>query len=225
VRPTYWENLLSALKLFLVSKASIDYFHEYREIDFTYNPLPVTWGSEDLNIKFYGYFQSLKYFHNELPAILEILGMQAKISGMRERFPDTSKQACMHFRITGYREISDYHPVAPYEYYVWAISQICESEILYFNQREDADEVNSIVERLKIEFPGTSFIPVGQDLPDWEQLLLMACCQTHIIANSSFSWWGAILAAPNPVYYPSNWFGPAAGLSIKDLVLPGWHGY
>jgi hypothetical protein len=32
-------------------------------------------------------------------------------------------------------------------------------------------------------------------------------CKYHIIANSSYSWWGAWLAKSKQVYAPKNWFG------------------
>jgi len=85
------------------------------------------------------------------------------------------------------------------------------------------------------ELPSVSssglFVPVTiRCLSDWEEMLLMSCCDHHVIANSSFSWWGAYLN-PSPekmVYYPMEWFGtlPEQLANSKDICadIPNWKG-
>jgi hypothetical protein len=54
----------------------------------------------------------------------------------------------------------------------------------------------------------------------------MSTCNAVVMANSTFSWWAAMLPRPpGPskfVYYPARWFQPDAGLSTDDLFPPTW---
>lgn len=63
-----------------------------------------------------------------------------------------------------------------------------------------------------------------------QNLSMMASCKHHIIANSTWSWWGAFLGHnPNrmvisPSYLTPNWFGPTGGVKDPvDLLPTEWH--
>ena len=59
---------------------------------------------------------------------------------------------------------------------------------------------------------------------DYEDLRLMALCDHHVIANSSFSWWGAWLNAKpgRLVAAPARWFGDPK-MHNPDILPDGWH--
>jgi hypothetical protein len=80
------------------------------------------------------------------------------------------------------------------------------------------------IENLQKRFPDYTFLRASPVLEDWEQLLLMSLCKYNIIANSSFSWWGAYLNRDESkiVCYPDLWFGPASNNNTRDLFPDNW---
>jgi hypothetical protein len=99
--------------------------------------------------------------------------------------------------------------------------------VLIFNQACDNTAVLEHMRELKAD-PAFAkrcrFYKVPDMFEDWKQLLLMSVCDHNIIANSTFSWWGAYFNQ-NPgkmVCYPSAWFGPALNHDTRDLFPAGW---
>ena len=73
------------------------------------------------------------------------------------------------------------------------------------------------------KFQGEEFVYVENNSEDkgYIDLYLMSLCKHHIIANSSFSWWGAWLdtASSKIVVAPSKWLNNAPS---KDVVPDKW---
>jgi hypothetical protein len=233
VRYTYWNTFLKRLTPFLINNNDLPQFNVIREKNFRYNNID-KYELTNKNIVLYGYFQSYKYFQNHYDMICRIIGLEAlkqnvahKNNFSKEEFERTIS---MHFRLGDYKKLTNIHPIAPYTFYDKCLeymeSKLVEKSytILYFCEEEDVEEVSKTIDKLKQKFTNFEFQRGENTLEDWEQLLLMSCCQHNIIANSSFSWWGAYFNSnPNKIVcYPSVWFGPSANIDTSDLCPVEW---
>jgi len=236
-RVTYWNNFLDKLwghtTLNLeneMTNRDVEAFPVYREHGFPYEKLPLFTNS---HIKLYGYFQSYKYFeqpeiYNKICDIIDLRGKQNSVKmEYHKYFPENKRIISMHFRLGDYKNIQQFHPLMPVEYYDAAISSMPtgqEYRINYFCEKEDNAAVSETIDFLSKKYPQYEFVKIDDDIEDWKQMLLMSCCHDNIIANSSFSWWGAYFNS-NPdkcVYYPEVWFGPANSADVSDLFPRTW---
>ena len=212
---SYKDNILKHLKF----SRTCFHYTDYKETDFKFSSLPIFKKATRLC----GYFQSYKYFEKEYSDItknIKLLEQQEELRSKHSLFNCTS----MHFRLGDYKKCQEYHPLMPYEYYKSSLIELKSEKILYFCEAEDNVVVTKMVGSLSSEF-GIEFIKVSDSIPDWEQLLMMSCCDHNIIANSTFSWWGAYFNSnPNKrVYYPDKWFGPMLNYSTVDLFPTTWN--
>ena len=233
IRHTFWNSFFSRLSPFLIENLPQP-IHIIREKDFTFKELPI-YEMIQRDVMIFGYFQSYKYFINEFPIICRIIDINSMKKKVIEKLNYTNDflNNCisMHFRIGDYKKIQDYHPIMKKEYYLKSLNLIqkvypdINFNIMYFCEDIDIEDVNIIIDFLKKNFPHYKFNRGEKNLEDWEQLLLMSCCHHNIIANSSFSWWGAFFNFNNDkiVCYPSTWFGPTAKHNTKDLCPEQWY--
>jgi len=240
VRPTYWTNFLNSLSIFTtankdtgITNEDLNKFQVFGETEFSYNAIP---DFNNENTIFAGYFQSWKYFHKYRTRIFDLIRLYDLLEANRIEFQhyfhvNTFLTISMHFRLGDYKEKQDYHPVMPYEYYEMALKTAIKDgqheesviDVLYFCEAEDNTYVTTIIDKLKEIHPKIFFQKVDDAIPDWKQLLLMSNCSANIIANSTYSWWGAYLSNSNRVYYPCKWFGPKLQHNdLGDLFLDGW---
>lgn len=183
----------------------------YKELGFEYNKIP----NFNENIIIYGYFQSFKYFDKYKDQIKDLFMRDLKID-IPESLED---KVSLHVRRGDYLNFPDIHPVLDISYYEKAIQQIGEDKMYYiFSDDIEWCKNQKLFQDLKYK----SFISNNKD---YECLWIMTKCDYHIIANSSFSWWGAYLSNSKGVYVPdsSRWFG-IKGPKVKqeDLYLDNW---
>ena len=230
---TYWDTLFNKIKPYTTIHQNFpgagpneirDLLYalpEYQEPSFSYNAIP-----KHNKLMLRGYFQSYKYSENITYQIHEMLDLKFRQLSIKTEFLDLfdcENTISIHFRTGGdYKEKQEIRPILPLEYYVNALKIINEpSKALVFCKREDNDVVLNHMEILRTQFPHITFVKVCDDIPDWKQFVIMTCCNVNIIANSTFSWWGAYLNN-SIVFYPDTWFGPTMNNSVSDLFPGDW---
>ena len=247
-RKTYWKTLLNNILGFTTyykanGYENIDKFITYKEPNFQYNKITTFDGD---NIILDGYFQSYKYFNNYSDTIFKIIKLDQQKRDVLKKEPFKTSEECddikyhnisMHFRLGDYKQLQDFHPIIPYGYYDSALSNIIKKRknkgdslffmVYYFCESEDIQIVKLIINKLQEDYPKLEFIKINNDkYEDWEQVLLMSCCDDNIIANSTFSWWGAYFNDNNDkiVCYPYVWFGKQIcdTNTTEDLFPDDW---
>jgi len=238
--PTYWNSLLEGFKEHIEATETTD-VKEYKEPAFAYNQIPHELAFDNHMLK--GFFQSYKYFQHNYDKLIDMMKLREKTAAVKEQYKDLLKKKtiAVHFRIGDYIYLQNYHCIKGPDYYAHALrflendlknrgENITDYNILCFYQQQDEyyiHEYMKILQNLHDTSPMYNFVSVPYDIPDWEQMLLMSLCQHFVIANSTFSWFGAYFSesADKIVYYPKVWFGPALvhKHDIKDLCPPTWN--
>jgi glycosyltransferase involved in cell wall biosynthesis len=191
------------------------YHNTYREKKFSYDPIPFM----DGNIKLAGYFQSFKYFETHKEEIFEMLNIGNIKKDVRKKYGDYSNLVSLHVRRGDYLKLSHYHHNLDIDYYKRAVNIIGpELRFVVFS-----DDIEWCKKNFNFIKNVTYHNPL--DSHDYEDMMLMASCRHNIIANSSFSWWGAFINSSEDkiVVAPKRWFGPNyKDKDTKDLYCDGW---
>jgi len=167
-----------------------------------------------LNIDLIGYFQTSKYFseHNTNAEVRGNFTFKKEVrESAGEKLPE-GVLVSLHVRRTDYTNLQDYHYNQNDSYYREAMEHFQEFRPVVFS-----DDIEWCKENMK--WLGEDAVYTSND--QYTDLCLMSWCNGHIIANSSFSWWGAYLSGGKTVA-PKNWFGPKGPQDWQDVYESDW---
>jgi len=172
------------------------------------------------NVNLSGYFQSDKYFTHIEQELRSLLTFNNTVQlAANTLFPKSQYQTVsIHIRRGDYVNQEQYHPVCSPEYYTEALSQFTDKNYNFIVFSDD-------MEYCKEVFGESENLLYIDNRDPYIDLCLMSMCDHNIIANSSFSWWGAWLNnnKDKKVIAPKQWFGPAYSHYItEDLYCKGW---
>lgn len=171
-----------------------------------------------------GYFQSEKYFKHKRKELLPVFRfpeLDAVNQKIKNSITEVTNSISLHIRRGDYLkpEVVKYHGVLPASYYHQALrilqDKINDTHVFIFS-----DDTTFAKDNFG-KIPHVTIVE-GNEKEGWKDMALMAYCRHHIIANSSFSWWGAWLSPhENGIKIaPSNWFNPDVVQFIIDDIIP-----
>jgi hypothetical protein len=168
-----------------------------------------------------GYFQKEIYFKKHEDLIRQDFQPREHITAPFDIHPNT---VSVHIRRGDYitnANANAHHGVCGMDYYERAFSfienQLTDPHYIFFS-----DDIEWCKEHFKNKI-NAHFIEDRNGKPEHEDLVLMSRCAHHIIANSSYSWWGAWLN-PNDskiVVAPARWNNRQSS-ATNDYVPPTW---
>jgi hypothetical protein len=182
------------------------------------------------NLYLDGYFQSESYFKQQRADILKVFEFPALDNvndEVKKKINASANSVSIHVRRGDYLKseaVSKVHGVLPLSYYQKGLSILKEKfpSMTLFVFSDDIFWVKTNFQNVSAE---VYMIENNSAKDSWKDMALMSHCNHHIIANSSFSWWGAWLN-PRPdkiVIAPDAWFAdPELNLQSKSIIPEHW---
>jgi hypothetical protein len=162
-----------------------------------------------------GYWQNERYFEDYAQVIKRDLTLVTPV-GPRSLELAEAMRSCDSIAVHARRVV--YSHVVPVEYYVKSLSemipQLNRPHLFCFSDAPEWIRAN-----VKCDIPTTFVTHNLRTNKSHEDIWLMAQCRNHIIANSSFSWWGAWLSGnASKIVFAPDWEHPHPAIAIP----PAW---
>jgi hypothetical protein len=239
---TFQNNMMTNSEIYRMPRISHPHHH--------YTEIPPNQSNGDVCLhgyfQSYKYFESYK---STIFSLLKIENQRQIVKKEYTEYFTSEKDKLhlisMHFRIGDYMHLQTHHNILLKTYYENALQYIVNIEnsrqtkvspdtspianreplflyrVIVFYEEKDYKKVCSIIDYLQIIYPEIEFVYINTWIEDWKQMLLMSNCHSNIIANSTFSWWGAYFnSSAKHVCYPEKWFGPALSTNHMGDMFP-----
>lgn len=173
-----------------------------------------------------GYWQSEKYFLEVAEQIRADFSFKLPLGSQNSALVNQISQVnavSLHVRRGDYvsnSKTTAIHGLCSLDYYRASIRHVAERvrQPYFFIF---SDDITWVKNNLTIEFP-CEYVNHNNGAESYNDMRVMSLCKHHIIANSSFSWWGAWLnASPGKmVVAPKKWF--VNQTDVQDLFPSSW---
>jgi Glycosyl transferase family 11 len=181
-----------------------------------------------------GYWQSYKYFQAISKILFDELTPKYGVSSLTttriQSLNRNGSSVAVHIRRGDYVSLpsaAEHHGALAVQHYINAIELVRKIDP-NTNFHIFSDDIAWCRKHLSSVEAPLIFVDHDESVSDWEEIILMSHCKHHIIANSSFSWWGAWLAdqrwgvSDRLVIAPSLWFSAGNGHDLSDRYPDHW---
>ena len=181
------------------------------------------------NLYLKGYWQSYRYFEDIRDTLQKEFTLKEPLSDNSEHWMEDIERhpqsVFLHVRRGDYvknsanRDLFAALPISYYEQGVQLLAERFENLTAYIF----SNDMPWVKKYLKLPIP-MKFVEGNDEEHGYEDLELMRVCRHHIIANSTFSWWGAWLSEKGGwTIGPDEWFkNDAAVFSQTDFYPEDW---
>ena len=213
-------QLFEVFHLFGLNRKNVGYLDGghapiVNEQTFTFDPLLFKQCPNDVSL--WGFFQSEKYFKHIEEEIRSDFTFRSEILDPCATYMEEhTNSISLHVRRTDYIPNKANHYNLGLDYYEKALDKFStDREVIVFSDDPDWCKEQAL-------FQSDRFL-ISESGYNAADMCLMSYCTSHIIANSSFSWWGAWLSGSKDVIAPVKWFGPNnLDKSTSDLIPLHW---
>lgn len=185
----------------------------------------------EFNVDLYGYFQTEKHFKHVADEVKKNFTFVDEIkSKALSFFPDESaRYVSVHVRRSDYTHLQEIHPCPSVDYYREALESFSDHIPVVFSDdiewcKEAFVSLSCVLKNDPIfvdSNPISKDNSTQSDITGYIDMCAMSMCDGHVIANSSFSWWGAWLGGGKTVA-PKTWFGANGYKNWQDIYYEGW---
>lgn len=212
---------LSRLYRRLFPKKQTEYLQPY-QLSYCYDPNALTILGD---CYMEGYWMSAKYFEfckDEVVKAFEFESFSTKENKQYAEMLALDNSVTIHVRRGDYLGVENFMNICTLDYYKKAINEVKKiiKNPVYFIFSNDQEWC---MENLKDVFDNSDvhFVTNNKGKESYRDMQLMTLARCNILANSSFSWWGAFLnnRKDQIVYVPSRWVN---NLNDRDAYADGW---
>jgi hypothetical protein len=173
----------------------------------------------------YGFYLSYEWMNSQRRLISQIIKYDTNNNVLKKYslLIKKSKSIGIHIRRGDYTNpnAKSYHGLLEFEYYLDALKFLGTHDKTIFVFSDDIEFCKSIFSSIKADF---IYVENQEKSNNWVDIILMSMCDELIIANSTFSWWGAFLKSDKGrIVAPKLWFcDREAQLKFSEVHSDAW---